>query len=813
MALNRAAVSRNAAPNARELESAEAALSYPIPVVRKFQVQLQSSLDETRSRIRSLVGDSYRELLQSADIISNMHAEMQKLNIVLDDVSINCSARVVDKAIKTCSEHDLRHRGTKTQQRRLAAELALSQACIAAALTVNLRDSPLLVARLVVISRLLLQDLDSVSYDRGLLTSLWLRHRKLSRRMLRAFDRTLCDYKLERRHILDALLAHALLTSSTPTSVLRHFLHARQTALAEILLRGSVDDLHIAHDMVFATVQQTQQLFPTRLSDALSQLQNRPLLQDPKVLTMPELNMNLYQEWVADSVQRYSHWTRHDTLDSKQAVSMISDWSLNAFVSLKQALKSCLDDIDDLSRITKLRKDLISKWLEAPTDLSTLDKILCITELRHCFESSSVRAMTRSMRTIATHVQQQLTEAHTAAAPEYLWDTSINRHKQSKGINEFRQQIAYRAQGKNSSIYSMSQKLAAWAASLDDARQCIKAMRDTRWVEASDLVTADAQPDLVTQLRQDDPAKLEEQLVSGYAKSIDDVNKMLSEAILECAETSGRVQYALHLLRLVREVMSFTAPESQTQDLSNAVSKAHTCIATSIVSQSAAYADSLEETRSLLECKPLIVLWQGEPALPSQPSTACVRLVYEAHKAMRVFGQDIWTVALVAAVKMHLANVIKAAAEKYQTKLQDHAQNVNIDESKDTADADTVPSGEEATSSTDDKRSSDTSQRGKPEAEVEAETSTEPAATVPVKSNPSHAPEAAQQALTQLLFDIAYLSRLLLPHGTDAGNAALSNVESKLKSDCQVDTDGWTRIQKYVLDCHKRTYLLYGLFL
>jgi hypothetical protein len=81
-------------------------------MVRKLEQQLRTTADDNREKLRSLVGASYRSLLDTAETIIDMEAQMDQVESKLGRIGQNCNSRVLDKVSGNALKMDTHARGS-----------------------------------------------------------------------------------------------------------------------------------------------------------------------------------------------------------------------------------------------------------------------------------------------------------------------------------------------------------------------------------------------------------------------------------------------------------------------------------------------------------------------------------------------------------------------------------------------------------------------------------------------------------------------------------------------------------------------------
>ncbi|KKY23768.1 putative vps51 vps67 [Diplodia seriata] len=416
-----------AAADPRSFASADDAFQYPVPVVRKLEQQLRHNADENREKLRSLVGASYRDLLGTAERIIEMDRQMQHVESTLGVIGQRCNSRRVDSITKNYRGLAQHSRSLDAERFSFAAQLALLQTCPIVIRRTLKKGSTLLAAKILVISRLLHKNLSSTSDATPFVDSLKNQLASLRRKLLHTIDTQFSRFNSETHDVLESMCAFSLATSSAPSDVLRHFHHVRLESITRLVDEGRTSQEHLprALKLYVRTLVDTQTIFPKRLADALARLKARPLLQDPEIQAIAELNLDVHERWIAgELIASYDLWagslegaysvikemkdTRWDDdldaddedddfeLESKQAL-LSEDDPRSLEDSLKEALSTAFAD---------LQKDvdaLVSKTLQDP-DLAAPKTILLTRALREVSQRLTALSATNRRIVVASTV-------------------------------------------------------------------------------------------------------------------------------------------------------------------------------------------------------------------------------------------------------------------------------------------------------------------------------------------------------------------------------------------------------------------------
>ena len=808
------------APNPREFTSADQAFAYPLPVVRKLEQQLRSSIADNKDKLRSLVGAAYRDVLATADRIVDMNTEMQRLEGVLGGIGRRCNAGAIERVAGNQRLLSGSRREDVGARRKMAAEVALLQRVVGvAAGMVRKGENVLVVAKLLVLARLFHGSLAKSGERVAVLESLRTNIASLRRKLMGILDRQIADGKVERAQLIDLLTAFSLATSSTPTDVLRHFLSVRQTAMKEIIdiSAGQKQEIIVETlDLLFTTLEQVQTLFPKRIADSLARLKLTPLIQDPELRAIAELDFDIYERWIADDVRKYTPWPRHDELQISQARQMLELWTSATAKVVQEGIRDVVAVLDNAAEVVSVREKAIRHLLSSPRTLVSLDKESMLETFRNVFMERLSTIMDSRSTVVCSIVAKALEQKSTPSQPASLWDSSMIDFELGRGAHKFRSEIVARSLGKDVSLQRLTSSLSKWSHNLEDMRKTIKDMKSTRWEEELDLdeddeLDAGRYQDL---LSQEDPTAFAQRLDNTIKTAFDDTLGLLNDAVT-AERDSDDGQRHIFLLRLTREISRQPNFPAAAETYHALLDKLYSKIAAHITEESLKYLRKQSDQAPLIpfDRTPALTLWEGTPHLPAQPSAASIRLLHELRKVMQTAGSDLWTRSAVDVVKNGIqtkiaASITAVVLDVVQPAIATPAEEKVTLETTTTEEAQTNGNGprDEAESATTAENTDDDDK-----AHNEKEESTK--AAIPEESVSTDAAALLQkQIATQTLYDAMYLQRLLAVSTTakQHGNE-LQNVMGKLEEKAELESASVERLQKSSMDYYKKTYLLFAI--
>lgn len=664
-------------------------------------------------------------------------------------------------------------------------------------------DQHLLVAKVLVISRLVHKPLSQSKQKPPIVDQLWDKLLSARRRLLRRIDRRLASTSGDATSLVESMCAYALATSSTPSDVLKHFHKVRKEKMVSEIRKGG-DELAkrgiSALRLCIQTCQETQTIFPRRLAEALAKLKAHPLIQDPEVRGLYELNLDVHDRWMGDEVRNYTPWPRHDELQRPEAEKILHRWSKDTISAFLKEVKVALQDEDRLAEVANLRQELIETWMLSGPRMAGVKFANILDDLRDTMNDRLeviVRARTQSLQgvvsqlTAGLHSQGRSQDQSTAS----LWSTTADGKDLSNGAQSFKTAILNAHQGRDQGVLDVAAAFDRWMDSVLEVKGIVKSMKEARWDDtfAEDIEEASDDDDFgeskQTLLSADDPKLLEDVTQEAIEHSLQSLGKSLSQIARSAIDVKndGFVQKALFILRVVRDFgdrisrlrLQERSPTFPTPFTSEILQPLHTIVAAHVAQLTiSAYESSLQS--SVKHSSQTHILWEGHPPLPSQPSPSAFRFLREVNRAMARLGSDLWAPAGVAVVKTQMSLDVERV-------LKEHVHSIK-----------------------------DAILQGDAKADAQEETSSE--ADGQEKSDNSNAKGSAliaqqqdelkKQRLKQLVFDALYMQRFF-GDGSKSPQAVDGLIEMVDLKD--LDEPSVQRLNKNAAEYAKKTYLLFAL--
>ncbi|WPH04037.1 Hypothetical protein R9X50_00692100 [Acrodontium crateriforme] len=766
------------APDPRSLKSWEEAFeTYPVPIVRKLEHQLRKHTDENRQKLRSLVGASYRDLLGTAERIIDMDDQMQRTETLLLEIGRRCNARAVERSAENLERMSKSlSRGACQERYRSLGQAKLLQSTLAVAgRAMKAGGDALLVAKLLVLARLLHKDLVDGAKPVVALEEFRRRLASLRKRLLAYTERMLVRPGMDRSALANTLCAYALITNSTPKDVLIHFLQTRSDEFDLSSGRPSENDVRKMLDLYSQTLSDARALFPRVFADAVSQVSRTPLLQDTQIRSLNELSLDIYGQWVAEDVRKFTPWVRHDQLTASDVSDSLASWAKQAQKALVGATEQYLKDEKDIQEVLNVRRKIIAQYLGLGAKIREESHRQTIPKLRSVFLERLEILAEQQISNISLVLEKPST---TSAPSQNLWQLATENTDLSKGAMKFRNSILQRRNGRDDVLNQNAGRLETWLKSIEKLWQMTQQMRATKWDDDSDLDLDLDEPEdeesMQDALSNQDPETLEGKFRETTTSAIQTLYASVQTA--SKAETSPPDL----LLRSLREInqtqqcltdkTTLSPPPTTTTNNKELITTLYHHLAKRILE------NTLHPlTKSLSKPpRPSLALWDGSPLLPVQPSPVIFRLLTLLHKAMaeNATSCDLWSPAAVVVLKGELDELVAGIWQEAMRSAPDSANDEK--------------GGVEG-----EKTTSDGTEQGTPFQEAKSGA-------------------WGREERIQWLFDCCYLHRVTgrPPHNDNKGSSKLETVIEELEQSLEVPMD---RLRKNANEYWRRTFLLFGL--
>ncbi|KAH8673622.1 oligomeric Golgi complex component [Xylariales sp. PMI_506] len=793
--------------------SAQVFTNHTLPQIRAIHKSLHVQIDEKAARLRTQVGNSYRELLGTADTIVQMRHDMTDVQNILGRMGGMCGRTVVGGKVAGLGNF----RGVEENEARMGqvARLRLLEACGHAVSRLLKRgeekgrgDRLLLAAKVLVLSRLLASSFTELKgLDRELSVAIEAAKKRvggLRDRLRRGIDKVLDKLSsgVGQGDILKVLCAYSLASSYGARDVLRHFLNVRAEAMAfefdveERERERASESVLKGLDLYTKTILDVQALVPGKLFEALANLKKQPLLTDNSLKSLEGLRLDTYERWCGDEIQYFTPFIRHDDLDGKQAKEMLTAWVKQGGETLLQGLSKTLDHMGEFATIVELRTSVLQHWVRDGGKAKGFDPTVVLNGLRSAFSMRLQKVLdtkVSKLRLIGSEVAATLETWQDGVTDTYksLWDDEMLDMDVSIGSSLMTNEVLSRLHGKNDAVSRAVTSYESWYGLIDDVNEIVEQLRRQRWdndlEEIEDEETIEVRQKL---LSKDDPQKIDDQLRKALEQAYQALDEQLGSLWMKYQDAPNNGRIAMYLLRILRSIRSRLPDISSTKTFGlEKVPSLQEKVAAQVV------VEPLEEfARSALSRTRVVgrSLWEGEPALPSHPSPDSFKLLRNLVAAMGDAGLDLWSPSAVLVLKQAFGSRL---GDAWGAKLED------VMKAQDTK---TVAEKTEKMV----EKSED--QDEKDEMADEAKESKEESSAAEEHKQPAPANDVdARDLLIQWTYDMHILQVYL---GTpQAPNERLKSLTDKAFSKTELSTADKERMAKLSQEYWKRTSLLFGL--
>ncbi|KAL7823466.1 oligomeric Golgi complex component [Trichoderma gracile] len=826
--------------------------NHTLPQIRSIHKALHVEIEDKASRLRTRVGGSYRDLLGTADTIVQMHEDIGSVQELLRGMGWQCGRAVVSTKVAALANFVEKERKADVAE---AARQRLLDGCLLVVgrllrgrgeldESFSTGDRLVVAAKVLVLSRLLVNSLGKEALNDDARQAVDAARKKLDglrRRLKRTTEKTLEKIGTDsnRDDVLKALAAHSLANSSGAKDTLRHLFEVRFKAVAVALDSeedervGSADDIIRGLELYARTLLDVQALVPNKLSQALHALTKKPLLEDASLQKLEGLRLDIFQRWCGEDIQYYTPFIRHDDLSGTQAREMFDSWSEKGQEVLLRGLKKILEPMHDFKSITELRTSLLQLWIRQGSKVRGIDPEEMQNHLRNAINAQMLAVLdskVTKLHIVGSEVKATLEswqDGVTGKLPG-LWDEQGYEEALSTGARPFLQEVASRFYGRSDAVSKALNCYYSWFHIIDDVKEVVRQLEKQRWDndfdEIEDEETLEARQRL---LSKDDPKMLQQKLDSSLDASFEALEKELQQLWDSKSEGGSSSAVAMYLVRVLRDIRRQLPQRESIKNFGlGMVPALHQAIVVSVSESPVDEFVSGGLSGRIAVGRPL---WDGDPALPNQPSPETFRFLHSLLLSLSDAGVDLWTAAAMASLKKHISRrLCEAWNQELQTIKFDEAVN-KVKEDADTNDqkeeTDNEAKEAEGSGKQGEEPQGDAEKQLAPEADSqEADGDGETEAGVKDKDKEDDGNKDAEKGgddtapgneqlrdlCIQWLFDICLLR---LSVGTEAGGAAgeFQQLEDAVYGRSGLDESSRQHVGKVAKNFWSRTSLLFGL--
>lgn len=685
---------------------------------------------------------------------------------------------------------------TDADKHSFGAQLALLHRCTTSITRLlRKRASMLLIAKVLVVSRLLHKTLSQHPSTPPFLDDLRNQLASLRRTLLKRIDKRLTSANGLDDSIIESLAAFCLATSSSSDDAIHHFHQVRLDVITSHL-DSSRENIPKALRLFIRTLQNSKVLRSRQFSDVLSKLKTRPILSDPEVRGLEGLEIEVLGRWAAPEVINFTPWIKLSELGRSEGLQSIKDWSSQAFDRFVEGTQKALAQSNGFPELLSLRADTIESWLSSWGSTITHGSEAVLERLRELFNDHLKRILTTQVQAVDDIVGQIAStvadwESSEHASVGSLWDTELVAADYSNGASSFKHAVADRLLGRDDDVSAVLRKYKYWLQSVQTLNESIEALRRLRWTDV--LVggeVEDEDVDVNPRLNDEDPRTLSNALHSAVRQAYQNLQDSFNDAFkaFGSSHLNQKATFLLRLIRLIRrEIPSGFVPADFlfSRDLAP---KLQELLATDIVTHTGSLAFVPASTTLKTKNSRLVPgrsLWEGEQPVPVQPSPSTFKFLRRLTATMDVSGPDLWDPLTLRALKTQLAKQLEKTLNSILEELQDW-------ETSSKAILESEPKGEESAADGEKEKKATDATTDTVDAEDE-------------KSNDAPPPEALHDWKVQLLFDALYLANML------GDPTQLADVVERIQKSADPSLAAAKAIRKASREYWKRTELLFGL--
>ncbi|RPB25301.1 hypothetical protein L211DRAFT_806633 [Terfezia boudieri ATCC MYA-4762] len=825
-------------PDAKTLTNWEEAFEhYTIPQVRALQKQIQNDLGVNGEKLRALVGESYRDLLHTANKIIEMDDSMQKVESNLADASRNCNYRLMEKKARNVKLYQERVMGRNREKCMFVAQTAVLQGCSTELSRLLHRNGPCLLAtRIFVVLRLVLKSLQEKGTTTfPIIASLRDQMTCLRASLLRHIDHKLWMTDLPTNTLVEGMCALALVKTSSPADLLRHFLNMRSKAISGTLDPSSLNStaIHSALKIFHSTLQYTEEIFPKKISEALQQLKSKPLFDDTELRAAPGLNLEINEQWLPEDIRGFVPWVRHDELERSKVNDFVRSWANRELDALNESVKQALKDIKDIGFVVDLRKEILDSWNGSKSKL--LHVVIGSEEPRRKLREQLNERLVELLNANADKLNRlgekieklAIQPKETNADVTSLWSDALLGMSLSNGAALFRRTVKATIAGHDTSVKSVIHETRLWSKSIVQSFGLVKGIAKTEKLDEFD----DDEFGLGSDNAQD-AVEDSGRLLKALRKSLEDAYKALEgrlEALVrefeEKATQEEVTTRAIFLLRSIRHLRQNPPRSAGSGEIiglgwfaKSLIIRLQVLVSMGSSMQALSlFRWALRKRKWEKEC-PSVPLWEGAPRpLPTQPSPDVFKFLHELVLVMGKAGSDIWTPATVQCLRRVVRDEVwvivgqeidgrkmkespkigDTGAENTETCASDNAAAQTGEYSKAEDKVDEQPKAEE----------------GENLAVAEGEALTVPnelkaEVKPPVSVAPAECPAISSSHVTQLLYDLTYILKYALPKDPATSEDIVLQLQGRFGV---LNDEEFQRIEASAGEYWKKTSLLFSL--
>ncbi|KAK9322465.1 hypothetical protein V1517DRAFT_323227 [Lipomyces orientalis] len=461
--------------------------NYPPPQVRVVAFQVRNDAQALREQLRSLVGESYRELLGTADTIIDMNGTVEEMEERFRTLATSCSSKMVrTRADKRDVLNSVFHDRGMSSKMGVAIIKLMNDICFAIETLLGMPSLILTVSKLLLVLKELAASTKPVAISQ--IGFIGARVCILEARYFRSIATILRSTMSS--NILDALVSYSLFTSSSPSTTLSYFLEARSNQFDSYISQTTSYALLAALGALDFTITSVKSLFPNQFSRALARATFLPALSDTEFRKLPYIDFAVLSDWFPKDILEFTPPAAQDPEDSPvDVMQSLTAFQASAMASFEAGVRAVITDIasnsttstteKQINDLLGLRRTIFENLIERPAVRSLLLS-KDVTWEAEWFPTlkSLCNTYLNATATIADALSDAVSNADAVVRksksdPVSLWDDAWMTFDISRGALDFRSAVSAIIGGNATDCGDILGSLKAWWDGINTVRKLV----------------------------------------------------------------------------------------------------------------------------------------------------------------------------------------------------------------------------------------------------------------------------------------------------------------------------------------------------
>ncbi|KAF3223968.1 hypothetical protein TWF192_006209 [Orbilia oligospora] len=634
-----------------KLEKWEDAFQHPVASVRGTEKQLRVALQEKKEGLRALVGESYRDLLKTAERIIEMNDSIQRVEFHLSQASKQCNYG--------------------TLQKKAANAVTMKEN--------EDNKAPLVAAKLYILARLLRRSV-SEKIKSPFITSLEKQLSGLRVTILRDLEHELCKLDADSSKILQCLGAYSLITSSSASDTFMYFQNLRLNAVVSLLRQDTVSAETIleAIRLVNENLRLSTHLFPRRLSDTLTTLKIKPIFQEPAIHDILELNMAVHGNWISESIRKYTPWLKTDDLSNDGCKAEISSKLGTTLRAIFDGLEKAVKVVNQVESLVQIRYNILAASrgvMGRTSDLNSEDLKQSLSKIREIVNTRIREVLNGDIGGIGvlgSELSTLVANSTTRKREPASWSSMLSSFENAKGGRNLKAMVRAVNHSDKPGLRAIRLRHAKWVSNIASNYSHIRKMAEERdWDPDNDDDDDEIDaPESLKEMNNKDTESLlsiySEGLLEGYRLLETNLSTLVDgmRQTDEEAESTLPIENSCIALRFITVIRNTSLQYANTNiiDLSwfgkDATSRLYEFLAKGVAKKALRGFGKDLSRRKWTSDVSFDSLWEGSPKLPVQPSPLVFKFLRALVQSMNDIGADVWSRDAADTLKRNVAKSI-----------------------------------------------------------------------------------------------------------------------------------------------------------